>query len=287
MPCNFNQRELAQRVKAGVRDAGGTPMEFNTISVSDGVSMGTEGMRALAGQPRGDRRLDRARRPRPPARRPGLPGRLRQDDPRRGDGAGPARHARAGALQRLDRAGHVPAAATSPSRTSSRRSARTPAGKIDAEELHELEYGGLPGRGRLRRPVHRQHDGHGARVPGLSPGGHERRSRRSTGARATPPQAGRRAGHAAGARRRAARRDHHPRGARERRRLGRRHRRLAPTACCTCWRSPASPASRSRSTTSTAIAARTPIVAEPQAGRRVRRRPTSTTPAASRWSRAS
>ncbi len=46
MPCNFNQRELAQRVKAGIREAGGTPMEFNTISVSDGVSMGTEGMRA-------------------------------------------------------------------------------------------------------------------------------------------------------------------------------------------------------------------------------------------------
>ena len=46
MPCNFNQRELAQRVKAGVRAAGGTPVEFNTVSVSDGVSMGTEGMRA-------------------------------------------------------------------------------------------------------------------------------------------------------------------------------------------------------------------------------------------------
>ena len=49
MPCNLNQRELAQHVKRGVRAAGGTPMEFNTISVSDGVSMGTEGMRALAG----------------------------------------------------------------------------------------------------------------------------------------------------------------------------------------------------------------------------------------------
>jgi dihydroxy-acid dehydratase len=46
MPCNFNQRELAQRVKAGIRAAGGTPMEFNTISISDGVSMGTEGMKA-------------------------------------------------------------------------------------------------------------------------------------------------------------------------------------------------------------------------------------------------
>ena len=46
MPCNFNHRRMAQRVKEGVRAAGGTPMEINTISVSDGVSMGTEGMRA-------------------------------------------------------------------------------------------------------------------------------------------------------------------------------------------------------------------------------------------------
>ena len=46
MPCNLNQRELAQDVKRGVREAGGTPLEFNTIAVSDGVSMGTPGMRA-------------------------------------------------------------------------------------------------------------------------------------------------------------------------------------------------------------------------------------------------
>ena len=46
MPCNLNQRELAVDVKRGIREAGGTPMEFNTIAVSDGVSMGTEGMRA-------------------------------------------------------------------------------------------------------------------------------------------------------------------------------------------------------------------------------------------------
>ena len=46
MPCNWNQRELAQDVKRGIREAGGMPVEFNTISVSDGVSMGTEGMRA-------------------------------------------------------------------------------------------------------------------------------------------------------------------------------------------------------------------------------------------------
>ena len=46
MPCNFNQRRLAGFVKEGIRAAGGTPMEFNTVSVSDGVSMGTEGMKA-------------------------------------------------------------------------------------------------------------------------------------------------------------------------------------------------------------------------------------------------
>jgi dihydroxy-acid dehydratase len=46
MPCNLNQRLLAGHVKQGIRSAGGTPMEFNTISVSDGVTMGTAGMRA-------------------------------------------------------------------------------------------------------------------------------------------------------------------------------------------------------------------------------------------------
>jgi len=45
MPCNLTQRDLAQSVKEGIRAAGGTPMEFNTIAVSDAVSMGTEGMR--------------------------------------------------------------------------------------------------------------------------------------------------------------------------------------------------------------------------------------------------
>ncbi len=45
MPCNLNQRRLAESVKQGIRAAGGTPMEFNTISISDGVSMGTEGMK--------------------------------------------------------------------------------------------------------------------------------------------------------------------------------------------------------------------------------------------------
>ena len=46
MPCNYHLRRLAERVKAGVRAAGGTPIEFNTIAVSDGIAMGTEGMKA-------------------------------------------------------------------------------------------------------------------------------------------------------------------------------------------------------------------------------------------------
>jgi dihydroxy-acid dehydratase len=45
-PCNWNHRKMAEKVKEGVRAAGGTPIEFNTISVTDGISMGTEGMKA-------------------------------------------------------------------------------------------------------------------------------------------------------------------------------------------------------------------------------------------------
>jgi len=46
MPCNFNNRVLAAKVKDGIRAAGGTPMELNTIAISDGITMGTAGMRA-------------------------------------------------------------------------------------------------------------------------------------------------------------------------------------------------------------------------------------------------
>ena len=45
MPCNFHLRGLAEHVKEGVRAAGGTPMEFNTVAISDGITMGTEGMK--------------------------------------------------------------------------------------------------------------------------------------------------------------------------------------------------------------------------------------------------
>ncbi|MBV8629956.1 MAG: dihydroxy-acid dehydratase, partial [Silvibacterium sp.] len=45
-PCNFHLRQIAEAVKQGVREAGGTPMEFNTVTISDGITMGTEGMKA-------------------------------------------------------------------------------------------------------------------------------------------------------------------------------------------------------------------------------------------------
>src|SRR5882672_9058035 len=46
MPCNFKLRDLAVKVAEGIRQAGGTPMEYNTIAISDGITMGTEGMKA-------------------------------------------------------------------------------------------------------------------------------------------------------------------------------------------------------------------------------------------------
>src|SRR5690349_7975909 len=45
MPCNFNHRVLAAKVKDGIRAAGGTPMELNHIAISDGITMGTSGMK--------------------------------------------------------------------------------------------------------------------------------------------------------------------------------------------------------------------------------------------------
>src|SRR5437879_12101675 len=49
MPCNSHLRGVSEKVKAGVRAAGGTPVEFNTIGISDGISMGTEGLRTPLG----------------------------------------------------------------------------------------------------------------------------------------------------------------------------------------------------------------------------------------------
>ena len=147
MPCNLNQRRLAEFVKEGIRAAGGTPMEFNTIAVSDGVSMGTEGMKASLDQPRGHRRLDRARRPGPPVRRHRVPRRLRQDDPGRRDGARAARDPRPRPLQRHDLPGHVQGPAGRHRHACTRRSAPTGPARSRLEELYEVENGACPGAG--------------------------------------------------------------------------------------------------------------------------------------------
>jgi dihydroxyacid dehydratase/phosphogluconate dehydratase len=99
MPCNLNQRKLAQDVKRGIRAAGGTPMEFNTIAVSDGVSMGSEGMRAsLVSREVIADSIELVARGHLST---GLSFcRLRQDDPIGRDGARPARPAGPRALQR-------------------------------------------------------------------------------------------------------------------------------------------------------------------------------------------
>ena len=123
--CNFHLRHLAEEVEKGIYAAGGTPMEFNTVSISDGITMGTEGMRAslvsrevIANSSTG--------RPRQSLRRPRRPRRLRQDHSRRRHGAADVdvpglSSTAAPSIQAPSRA------TTSPSRTSSKQSPRTPA----------------------------------------------------------------------------------------------------------------------------------------------------------------
>ena len=91
MPCNVHLRALAEQVKEGIRAAGGTPIEFNTIAVSDGISMGTEGMRASLVSREVIADSIELVVLRPSLRRGGRALRLRQDHPGHGDGAGAAR----------------------------------------------------------------------------------------------------------------------------------------------------------------------------------------------------
>ena len=147
MPCNYHLRELADKVKEGIRAAGGTPMEFNTIAITDGVTMGTEGMKAslvsreviadsieLVGRGHMFDAVVGARR-------------LRQNHSRRGHGAGPAQYSRLHSLRRIDRRPAAIKGTTSPFRTSSRPSAPTPPARSRDEELKELENVACPGAG--------------------------------------------------------------------------------------------------------------------------------------------
>ena len=124
-PCNFHLRELAAHVKAGIRAAGGTPMEFNTVSISDGITMGTEGMKAslVSREVIADsiELVDARQR----LRRRDRPGRVRQDDSRRHHGAGAAEHPGPDSVRRVDCRRDSSTARRSRSRKCSKRSART------------------------------------------------------------------------------------------------------------------------------------------------------------------
>ncbi len=164
MPCNFGLRALADHVKAGVRAAGGTPMEFNTIAISDGITMGTEGMKAslvsreliadsieLVARGYGfdaivalvacDKTI--------PAAGMAL---LRLDVPG------------SRAVRRLDRAGSLQGPRSHDRRRV--RSDRRARGRQDRRcGAARDRVRGVSGRRRVRRTVHREHDGDRVRVP--------------------------------------------------------------------------------------------------------------------------
>jgi len=124
-PCNYHLRELAQHVKEGIRAAGGTPLEFNTVSISDGITMGTEGMRtSLVSREVIADSIELVTR--------GnlfdaliVLSRLRQNNSRRRDGLGTSQYSRTYFVWRLDRAGPVRGPFRHhPGRLRSRRQAR-------------------------------------------------------------------------------------------------------------------------------------------------------------------
>ena len=189
MPCNVHLRALAERVKAGMRAAGGTPIEFNTIAVSDGITMGTDGHARLAGVARGDRRLDRAVRDVA----------HRSTAWSRSSGCDKTIPATVMALARLDVPGLVLyGGPIAPGRFEGKdvtiqdvfeAVGAHAAGKMSSQRLARARGQGVSRRGRVRRAVHREHDGVALTLLGLSPMGANEvagdRSRRSTTSRAS------------------------------------------------------------------------------------------------------
>ena len=184
-------------------------------------------------------------------------GGLRQDDPRRRDGAGAARRPRRDALRRLDRARPLSRATTSRSRTSSRPSARTPPARSPTSELHELEDAACPGAGACGGQFTANTMAMAFEVLGISPMGRAMVPAEDSSARTgSPSEAGELVMDVL-ARGSAPARHHHARGARERDRRRRRPAAARPTPCCTCSRvAREAGVDARRSTTSTAISAR-------------------------------
>ena len=180
MPCNLNQRLLANYVKQGIRAAGGTPMEFNTIAVSDGVSMGTTGMRAsLVSRDLIADSIELVAR-----------GHL-FDGLVCLVGCDKTIPAAVMALARLDIPGLVLyGGSIAPGRYRGKDVTiqdvfevvgAHAAGQGDRERGARARERRVPRRGRLRRPLHREHDGDGARLPRRQLAGAERDPRQPSG----------------------------------------------------------------------------------------------------------
>ena len=164
MPCNLNHRDLADAVCAGVTAAGGVPLPFNTIAVSDNQSQGTPGMRAslISREVIADS-IELMTHAHDFDALVCLVG-LRQDGAGGADGARARRQAGLRPLRRPDarRAAARPRG-DDPGRVGGRR--RRGAGPADAGRAGRARGRRLPRAGRLRRPLHREHDGGRARLP--------------------------------------------------------------------------------------------------------------------------
>ena len=158
-PCNIALMRQAQSAKKGVDEAGGTPREFCTITVTDGIAMGHQGMKSSLVSREVIAEFDRAHHARPLLRRHGRPRRLRQVAARHDDGdAAPQRAGRVH-VRRLDPARQV--------QGQGRHRRRRVRGRRPALRRQDVGRGPararvrrLSRRRRLRRPVHRQHHGH-------------------------------------------------------------------------------------------------------------------------------
>ncbi len=174
-PCNLNLRDLAEAAAEGVRAAGGTPVEFNTIAVTDGIAMGTSGMRSsLVSRELIADSIELA-----------VDGHC-LDAMVVLCGCDKTIPAAAMALARLN----IPGVALYGGSIAHGSRNGCPitvqevfeavgahgAGKIDDAELDDVERQRLPRRRCLRWPVHRQHDGHGVDDPGPLAHGPQRRA---------------------------------------------------------------------------------------------------------------
>ena len=248
MPCNFHLRGLAEHIKEGVRAAGGTPMEFNTVAISDGITMGTKGMKTslVSREVIADSIELTARGYQFDAA--GRAVGLRQDDPGRRDGAGPPRHPVGDALRRLDRARPLPR----PRRHDRRplRGDRRPRRReMSDEELRELEDVASPGAGACGGQFTANTMACAFEALGISPGGSAMVPAEDDEKATVAEQIGELVD-ARARRGPAPEPDHHPRVARERDRLRLRLRRLDQRRPAPAGGRPRGRGRRSRSTTS-------------------------------------